>query len=57
MELEVVLPAESPSMPVDTIADLACAAEELGRATACLPEHVLPPGEYGPTFGGCTSGW
>lgn len=52
MELEVVLPDESPSMPVDTLVDLARGAEELGYATAWLPDHVLPPGEYGETFGG-----
>ncbi|WP_277212650.1 TIGR03619 family F420-dependent LLM class oxidoreductase [Isoptericola croceus] len=52
MELEVVLPDESPSMPVDTLVDLTQAAEELGYSTAWLPDHVLPPGEYGATFGG-----
>jgi len=52
MELEVVLPDESPSMPVGTLVDLARAAEDLGYTTAWLPDHVLPPGAYGPTFGG-----
>jgi probable F420-dependent oxidoreductase len=52
MELEVVLPDESPSMSVETLVDLARAAEDLGYATAWLPDHVLPPGEYGATFGG-----
>ncbi|NED97895.1 TIGR03619 family F420-dependent LLM class oxidoreductase [Phytoactinopolyspora alkaliphila] len=52
MELHVVLPDESPSMPVDTLVDLARAAEELGYSAAWLPDHVLPPGEYGATFGG-----
>lgn len=52
MELQVVLPNESPAMPVRTLIDLASAAEELGYTTAWLPDHVLPPGEYGSTFGG-----
>lgn len=47
-----MLPDESPSMPVDALVDLARAAEGLGYATAWLPDHVLPPGEYGATFGG-----
>lgn len=52
MELQVVLPDESPSMPVKTLVDVAQTAEELGYTTAWLPDHVLPPGEYGATFGG-----
>jgi probable F420-dependent oxidoreductase len=52
MELQVVLPDESPTMPVRTLVDLARAAEDLGYTTAWLPDHVLPPGEYGRTFGG-----
>lgn len=52
MDLEVVLPDESPSMPVRTLVELARAAEDLGYTTAWLPDHVLPPGEYGATFGG-----
>lgn len=52
MDLEIVLPDESPSMPPSTLVELARAAEELGYATAWLPDHVLPPGEYGATFGG-----
>ncbi len=52
MELQVVLPDESPSMPARTLVDLARAAEDLGYTTAWLPDHVLPPDEYGPTFGG-----
>jgi probable F420-dependent oxidoreductase len=52
MELQVVLPDESPSMPVRTLVPLARAAESLGYRTAWLPDHVLPPGEYGSTFGG-----
>jgi len=52
MELQVVLPDESPTMPVRTLVDLARTAEDLGYTTAWLPDHVLPPGEYGATFGG-----
>ena len=52
MELQVVLPDESPTMPVRSLVDLARAAEELGYTTAWLPDHILPPLEYGPTFGG-----
>lgn len=52
MELQVVLPDESPTMPVRTLVDLARTAEDLGYATAWLPDHVLPPGEYGARFGG-----
>lgn len=47
-----MLPDESPTMPVRTLVDLARAAEDLGYTTAWLPDHVLPPGEYGATFGG-----
>ncbi|GIG23081.1 F420-dependent oxidoreductase [Cellulomonas chitinilytica] len=48
----MVLPDESPSMPAATLVDLARAAEDLGYAAVWLPDHVLPPGAYGPTFGG-----
>ncbi|MGL5850991.1 MAG: LLM class flavin-dependent oxidoreductase, partial [Phycicoccus sp.] len=52
MELQVVLPDESPSMPARTMVDLARLAEELGYTTAWLPDHIIPPSEYGATFGG-----
>ncbi|MFD7308028.1 TIGR03619 family F420-dependent LLM class oxidoreductase [Promicromonospora sp. NPDC059942] len=52
MELQVVLPDESPAMPARTLVDLAQRAEGLGYTTAWLPDHVLPPGPYGATFGG-----
>jgi probable F420-dependent oxidoreductase len=52
MDLGVVLPDESPSMPVQTLVDLAGLAEELGYAAAWLPDHILPPGEFGADFGG-----
>ncbi len=48
----MVLPDESASMPVRRLVDLAQAAEGLGCTTAWLPDHVLPPGEYGAVFGG-----
>ena len=51
-ELQVVLPDESTSMPVRTLVDLTRAAEELEYAAAWLPDHVLPPDDWGPTFGG-----
>jgi len=52
MDLEVVLPDESTSMPVRVLVDLARAAEDLGYSAAWLPDHVLPPSAYGATFGG-----
>src|SRR5262245_20202228 len=52
MDLGVVLPDESPSMPVQTLVGLAGLAEELGYATAWLPDHILPPGQFGADFGG-----
>jgi probable F420-dependent oxidoreductase len=48
----VVLPDESAGMPPDRLVELAVAAEELGYGTAWLPDHLLPPGEFGPTYGG-----
>jgi alkanesulfonate monooxygenase SsuD/methylene tetrahydromethanopterin reductase-like flavin-dependent oxidoreductase (luciferase family) len=52
VELQVVLPDESPTMPPERLVELAYAAEELGYGTAWLPDHLLPPGEFGPTYGG-----
>lgn len=52
MNLEVVLPDESPAMPAATLVELARSAERLGYRTAYLPDHILPPDEYGPTYGG-----
>lgn len=62
MELEVVLPDESPAMRPERLAELAVAAEELGYATAWLPDHLLPPGPFGTMYGGVyeplvTLGW
>lgn len=52
MHLDIVLPDESPAMPIAALVDLAQQADDFGFRTAYLPDHVLPPGEYGPTFGG-----
>lgn len=52
VELQVVLPDESASMPPERLVELAIAAEELGYGTAWLPDHLLPPSEFGPTYGG-----
>ena len=52
VDLEVVLPDESPDMPAATLGVLARTAERLGYHTAWLPDHILPPEAYGPVFGG-----
>lgn len=52
MRLDVVLPNEAVSMPPVHLVDLARLAEKLGYGTAYLPDHVLPPDDYGATFGG-----
>lgn len=52
VELQVVLPDESATMPPERLTELAVAAEELGFGTAWLPDHLLPPGEFGSTYGG-----
>ncbi|MFD7155381.1 LLM class flavin-dependent oxidoreductase [Kribbella sp. NPDC059898] len=51
-ELQVVLPDESAAMPPERLVELAIAAEQLGYGTAWLPDHLLPPGEFGSTYGG-----
>jgi alkanesulfonate monooxygenase SsuD/methylene tetrahydromethanopterin reductase-like flavin-dependent oxidoreductase (luciferase family) len=51
-DLQVVLPDESPSMTPETLVELGVAAERLGYHTAWLPDHLLPPGEYGEVYGG-----
>jgi probable F420-dependent oxidoreductase len=50
--LEIVLPDESVSMPASALVDIARTAEELGFVAAWLPDHVLPPEDFGSTFGG-----
>ncbi len=52
VELQVVLPDESAAMAPERLVELAAAAEELGYGTAWLPDHLLPPGEFGSTYGG-----
>ncbi|HEY6740166.1 MAG TPA: LLM class flavin-dependent oxidoreductase, partial [Actinopolymorphaceae bacterium] len=52
MDLEVVLPDESAAMPAEQLVELGVTAERLGFRTAWLPDHLLPPGEYGTTYGG-----
>ncbi|MFK4084882.1 TIGR03619 family F420-dependent LLM class oxidoreductase [Kribbella sp. NPDC020789] len=51
-ELQVVLPDESAAMGPERLVELAVAAEELGYGTAWLPDHLLPPGPFGSTYGG-----
>ena len=52
VELQAVLPDESATMSPERLVELAVAAEELGYGTAWLPDHLLPPGEFGSTYGG-----
>lgn len=52
VELQVVLPDESPTMQPERLVELAIAAEDLGYGTAWLPDHLLPPGDFGSTYGG-----
>ncbi|GAA5131837.1 TIGR03619 family F420-dependent LLM class oxidoreductase [Pseudonocardia adelaidensis] len=52
MDLEVVLPDESPDMAPGALAELAATAERLGYRTLYLPDHLLPPAPYGTTYGG-----
>ncbi|MGZ0145505.1 LLM class flavin-dependent oxidoreductase [Kribbella sp. WER1] len=51
-ELQVVLPDESAAMQPERLVELAVAAEQLGYGTAWLPDHLLPPGDFGSTYGG-----
>ncbi|WP_432946022.1 TIGR03619 family F420-dependent LLM class oxidoreductase [Kribbella sp. CA-253562] len=52
VELQVVLPDESAAMSPERLVELAVVAEELGYGTAWLPDHLLPPGAFGSTYGG-----
>lgn len=53
MRIDVVLPNESATADPETITELAVTAEGLGYHTAWLPDHVLPPANYGPDrYGG-----
>lgn len=51
-DIEVVLPNESPTMPAHALIELAGQAQRLGYRTAWLPDHLLPPADYGHTYGG-----
>ncbi|HEY9291635.1 MAG TPA: TIGR03619 family F420-dependent LLM class oxidoreductase [Microlunatus sp.] len=52
INIGVVLPDEDASMPASTLVELAQQAEELGYDRVYLPDHILPPGDFGATFGG-----
>ncbi len=52
MDLQIVLPDESTDMPAETPAELGVEAERLGFHAVWLPDHLLPPAEYGSTYGG-----
>ncbi|WP_037062827.1 TIGR03619 family F420-dependent LLM class oxidoreductase [Pseudonocardia acaciae] len=52
VDLQVVLPDESPEMEPESLVELGVTAERLGFHTAWLPDHLLPPTEYGETYGG-----
>src|SRR5215467_5776427 len=52
MQLQIVLPNEFPDTDPAQIIGLARRAEQLGFHTVWLPDHLLPPGEYGEEFGG-----
>lgn len=51
MQLHAVLPDESVDVDPEQIAALAVQAEELGYGGVWLPDHVLPPADYGPPPG------
>lgn len=52
MELHVVLPNEAPDLDPASLVDLGRKAEQLGYAGLWLPDHLLPPEEYGQAYGG-----
>ncbi len=52
MHLQVVLPNESIDVEPEQIATLARRAEQLGYGAVWLPDHLLPPADYGTTYGG-----
>lgn len=52
MRLHAVLPNESPAVDPQRIVHLAVLAEQLGFDAVWVPDHLLPPGEYGRTYGG-----
>jgi probable F420-dependent oxidoreductase len=52
MRLHAVLPNESPDVEPQQIVELAVLAEEHGIDAVWLPDHLLPPAEYGQRYGG-----
>lgn len=52
MDVQVVLPNESTAMDPARPAQIATAAEKLGYHTVWLPDHLLPPAEYGTAYAG-----
>ena len=52
VDLDVVFRNESADASAKDVVDTAVEAEQLGYGTAWLPDHILPPGPYGETFGG-----
>ncbi|MEJ3654566.1 TIGR03619 family F420-dependent LLM class oxidoreductase [Actinomycetes bacterium KLBMP 9759] len=52
MDLQIVLPDESTDMQPETLVELGVEAERLGFHAVWLPDHLLPPAEYGSTYGG-----
>ncbi|NEE04077.1 TIGR03619 family F420-dependent LLM class oxidoreductase [Phytoactinopolyspora halotolerans] len=50
--LHAVLPNESVDIGPERIVELARHAEDLGYEAVWLPDHLLPPGPYGRTYGG-----
>jgi probable F420-dependent oxidoreductase len=52
MRLHAVLPNESADEDPDQIVALAGHAERYGFDTVWLPDHILPPADYGATYGG-----
>lgn len=51
MDLEIVLPDESPDLTADLLVGLARTADQAGFGAIYLPDHLLPPGEYGTATG------
>jgi alkanesulfonate monooxygenase SsuD/methylene tetrahydromethanopterin reductase-like flavin-dependent oxidoreductase (luciferase family) len=51
MQLGVVLPDEAEADP-RRIVEVARRAEALGFSGVWLPDHLLPPSDYGPVYGG-----
>lgn len=52
MKIQVILPDEEESLQPAQLVEITRAAEDLGYETAWLPDHILPPEEYGTTYGG-----